>query len=169
MFIHARGSSRRRSRPPGGNRDPGRNTRCRGKIATTAALTRRADTRPPGPPGTSAGLVERPVWAQLLPELPRRRGLVKCQSGCSDGERLVRRGCAHCGVRPGSGGVRRAMSGDTDRVSWGLGGGGTCLPQNRAPCRDVRVPQWVTAQKRAPCRDVRGSPAPAPALALGPG
>ena len=39
-----------------------------------------------------------------------------------------------------------------------LGSRGTGLPQTRAPCRNVRVPQWVTAQNRAPCRDVRGRP-----------
>jgi hypothetical protein len=39
-----------------------------------------------------------------------------------------------------------------------LGSRGTRLPQNRALCRDVRVPQWMTAQNRAPGRDVRGGP-----------
>ena len=94
MFIHARGSSWRRSRPPGAY--PGRNHCCRVKVAR-----RRSEpgvrTRNRRAPGTSAGLV-RPCGAQMCLNARAATGLVMTRSTLPRPapDDLRRAGCPPC-------------------------------------------------------------------------
>ncbi len=137
---------------------------------TSAGATRKWAQMPvPGTLTPAAGRRARLVWMWLPRATCASLSQTGLRLGCPcapDGITGMRSRCppwpvaaVMCAGRAGSDGL--ATVGVKPTGSRGaLGSQGTRLPQNRALCRDVRVPQWVTAQNQAaPGRDaVRGAP-----------